>query len=115
MLERFESGEPEKLKTTEKRRIIERLFELRHELEVFIDIEEEDLEDLVGQDDIDFLSNLTTTAIMNGFDPDDFFELLDMPARFREPPEEKARSTTIIESTLGSKALERLEKAPEQE
>lgn len=115
MLERFGNGEPEKLNATEKRKIIERLFELRDELEILIDVEEEDIEDIVGQDDIDFLSNLTTMAIMNGFDPDDFFELLSKSAKFRKPPEEKVRSTMIIGGTLGSKALELLEKVPEQE
>ena len=115
MLEKLGDGEPERLSDNEKVKMIERLFELRDELDIVIDIEEEDIADIVGQDDTDFLSNLTTAAIMNGFDPDDFFELLGKPARFREPPEEKARSTMIVEGALGSKALEQLEKAAEQE
>ena len=115
MIERPRDDTPEKITDSDKERILDNLFRLRDELEIFIDVEEGDVKSILGEDDTDFLTNLTTIALMNGFDPDDFFELLDKPAKFREPPEEKPRSTMIVEGTLGSKALEQLEKAPEQE
>jgi len=54
--------------------VLDRLFELREELG--IDIEEADLADLMGEDDNDFMGNLTTLALEHGIDHEDMFDRL---------------------------------------
>lgn len=57
--------------------ILDKLFELRDE--IGIDIEGEDLRDLMGEDDNDFLGNLATLALEHGVDHEEMFELLGIP------------------------------------
>lgn len=51
--------------------ILDRLFVQREALG--IDIEEREVRELIGEDDNDFLGNLTTLALENGIDPDELF------------------------------------------
>lgn len=51
--------------------ILDRLFAQAEALG--IDIDEDDLPDLVGEDDNDFLGNLTSLALESGIDPDELF------------------------------------------
>ncbi len=66
--------EPSSEPALNKEAILTKLFEIAAEWG--IDIEEVDLEDLVGTDDNDFLGNLTTLAIMNGIDHEELLEAL---------------------------------------
>lgn len=76
MNEIFQPGEHEVSaeQPLDKNTILDRLFELAGELG--IDIEEVDVEFLLGEDDNDFLGNLTSLALENGIDPEELFERL---------------------------------------
>lgn len=63
--------------------ILDRLFSQAEALGV--DIEERDLPGLVGEDDNDFLGNLTSLALENGLDPDELFYRLGVAV---EPDDE---------------------------
>ena len=65
----------------DKGAVLDKLFELRDELG--IDISEEDLEALLGEDDNDFLGNLATLALMHGQDHEEFFDRLGIPVELR--------------------------------
>lgn len=61
----------------DKEAILNDLFNVASELG--IDVEEIDVEDLLGMDDTDFLGNLATLAFMHGHDHEDFFGRLHIP------------------------------------
>jgi hypothetical protein len=86
MSERFSSPEFESnAPSLDKAAVLDTLFEKAEELGV--DIAEEDLEGLLGEDDNDFLGNIATLALMNGLDIEAFFEQLGIPADFGAPVE----------------------------
>lgn len=70
----IENPQPE----LDKERILDTLFYLRDRYE--LDLEKEDQQDLLGEDDKDFLSNLATLALMHDIDYEDFFIELGVPA-----------------------------------
>lgn len=75
------SPEFESEPTLDKAAILDKLFELRDEYN--LDIYEEDLEALLGEDNNDFLGNLATLALMHGIDHEEFFDRLGIPVELR--------------------------------
>jgi folate-binding Fe-S cluster repair protein YgfZ len=62
-----ESDQPPLLKSL----ILDRLFVQAEAL--CIDIDEREVAELIGEDDNDFLGNLTTLALVNNLDPEELF------------------------------------------
>lgn len=77
---RDESFEREAQPALDKALVLDRLFLLRDE--IGLDVEEEDLKYLLGEDDNDFLSNLASLALEHGIDHDEMFEQLGIPRQY---------------------------------
>lgn len=76
MDERFKGEVPDIPETIlDKDRILDKLYdEIASKLD--LDLEEWDAASLLGQDDNDFLGNLTNLALMHDIDHEEFFEML---------------------------------------
>ncbi len=61
-------------------RILDTLFHVKDRYG--IDLEEEDLREMLGEDDNDFLGNLATLATMYDIDYEDFFIEIGVPAHY---------------------------------
>lgn len=60
------------------------------DVECRIDLESDDLEDLIGADENEFLGNLATLATMHDIDHEDVFRILDIDAEFTKPTTNEA-------------------------
>ncbi|MEO5950435.1 MAG: hypothetical protein ABIQ04_03215 [Candidatus Saccharimonadales bacterium] len=61
----------------DKNAILIKLLEIADELG--IDMSDFDPEDLLGEDDNDFLGNLTTLSYQTGIDHEEFFQMIGIP------------------------------------